>query len=144
VRLQLLLATGREELPAQTSIGSKGHAIEARILAEDPARDFLPCPGRIVRWRPPEGEGIRVDTAIVDGTVIPPYYDSLIAKLIVHGSDRAEAVQRMKSALAQFEVEGIPTNLSLLRFIVDHPDYRSNSIDTRWMERVLLPAFRTQ
>ncbi|MGA8707832.1 MAG: acetyl-CoA carboxylase biotin carboxylase subunit, partial [Steroidobacteraceae bacterium] len=143
VRLQLLLATGREELPSQTSIVSSGHAIEARIIAEDPARDFLPCPGRIIRWRPPAGQGIRVDTAVVDCTVISPYYDSLIAKLIVHGSNRAEAVQRMAGALEQFEVEGIPTNLPLLRFIVDHPDFRANSIDTRWMERILLPAFRT-
>jgi len=144
VRLQLLLATARDELPAQTSIVPQGHAIEARIIAEDPARDFLPCPGRVTRWRPPAGEGIRVDTAVRDGTVIPPYYDSLIAKLIVHGGTREEAVNRLAVALAQFEVDGIPTNLPLLRFIVDHADYRANLIDTRWLERIVLPAFRTQ
>jgi len=144
VRLQLLLAFGREQLPAQTSICPSGHAIEARIIAEDPARDFLPCPGRVLRWRPPAGQGIRVDTAVSDGTVISPYYDSLIAKLIVHGPTRAEAVNRLADALARFEIEGIHTNLVLLRFVVDHPDYRANRVDTRWLERILLPAFRMQ
>jgi acetyl-CoA carboxylase biotin carboxylase subunit len=85
-----------------------------------------------------------VDTAVIDGTVISPYYDSLIAKLIVHGRTREEAVERLADALSRFTIEGIFTNLPLLRFIVDHPDYRANRIDTRWLERILLPAFRTQ
>jgi acetyl-CoA carboxylase, biotin carboxylase subunit len=144
VRLQLLLATGREKLPAQTGISWNGHAIEARIIAEDPVRNFQPCPGRVTHWRPPAGQGIRVDTAVIDGTVISPYYDSLIAKLIVHGRTREEAVERLADALSRFTIEGIFTNLPLLRFIVDHPDYRANRIDTRWLERILLPAFRTQ
>jgi len=144
VRLQLLLATGRGELPAQDGIRPSGHAIEVRILAEDPARDFLPCPGRITRWRPPAGEGVRVDTAVVDDTVISPYYDSMIAKLIVHGRTREQALERLAGALAKFDVEGIRTNLPLLRFIVDCPDYRANRVDTRWLERTVLPAFRAQ
>ena len=122
----------------------QGHAIEARIIAEDPDRDFIPSPGRITRWAPPEGDGIRVDSAIVEGGIVPPFYDSMIAKLIVHGDSRKEAVERMADALDRFAVEGIATNLPLLRFIVAHPDYQSNNVDTRWLERVLLPAFREQ
>ena len=121
-----------------------GHAIEARILAEDPNREFLPCPGRVTRWRPPAGDGIRVDTAVTEGTLIPPFYDSMIAKLVVHGRTRAEATERLAGALARFEIEGVATNLRLLKFVVDHPDYRTNRTDTRWLERTLLPAFRAQ
>ena len=121
-----------------------GHAIEARIIAEDPERDFIPCPGRVSRWSPPAGEGVRVDSAIVEGGLVPPFYDSMIAKLIVHGRDRDHAVSRLAEALGSFHVEGIATNLPLLRFIVAHPDFQANKVDTRWLERVLLPAFRDQ
>ncbi|MDB6160450.1 MAG: acetyl-CoA carboxylase biotin carboxylase subunit [Gammaproteobacteria bacterium] len=144
VRTQLLLATGRGALPAQAAVRMNGHAIEARIIAEDPNRDFLPSPGRVTRWRPPDGDGIRLDTAVTEGTLIPPYYDSMIAKLIVHGHTRSDAIDRLAGALARFEIEGVATNLRLLKFIVDHPDYRSNRVDTRWLERTLLPAFRAQ
>ena len=121
-----------------------GHAIEARIIAEDPERDFIPCPGRVSRWSPPAGVGVRVDSAIVEGGLVPPFYDSMIAKLIVHGRDRDHAVSRLAEALGSFHVEGIATNLPLLRFIVAHPDFQANKVDTRWLERVLLPAFRDQ
>ena len=121
-----------------------GHAIEARIIAEDPERDFIPCPGRVSRWSPPAGEGVRVDSAIVEGGLVPPFYDSMIAKLIVHGKDRDHAVSRLAKALGSFHVEGIATNLPLLRFIVAHPDFQANKVDTRWLERVLLPAFSDQ
>jgi acetyl-CoA carboxylase biotin carboxylase subunit len=144
VRTQLLLATKQGVLPSQTAVRVSGHAIETRIIAEDPDRDFLPCPGRVTRWRPPDGDGIRIDTAITEGTLIPPYYDSMIAKLIVHAGSRADAIERLADALARFEIEGVATNLRLLKFIINHPDYRSNRVDTRWLERTLLPAFRTQ
>lgn len=144
VETQLRLATGHGVLPTQEEIAFRGHAIEARILAEDPLRDFLPSPGRITRWRPPVGDGIRVDTGIAEGALVPPYYDSMIAKLIVHGRNRAEAMDRLAHALAHFEISGVATNLDVLRFIVDHPDYRNNRVDTRWLERALLPAFRAQ
>lgn len=144
VKTQLLLAMGGDIPPPQNTIHVSGHAIEARIVAEDPRRDFLPSPGRVTHWRPPEGDGIRVDTAITDGTLVPPYYDSMIAKLIVHGRTRDDAVERLASALARFEIQGVETNLALLRFIVGHPDYRNNRVDTRWLERVLLPNFREQ
>ena len=92
----------------------RGHAIEARILAEDPDRDFRPRPGRITRWRPPRGEGVRVDTAIEEGATVPPYYDSMIAKLIVHARRPCRAPsQRLRDALERFEVDGIATNIPL-------------------------------
>jgi acetyl-CoA carboxylase biotin carboxylase subunit len=144
VRTQLLLATKQGVLPSQAAVRVSGHAIETRIIAEDPDRDFLPCPGHVTRWRPPDGDGIRVDTAITEGTLIPPYYDSMIAKLIVHAGSRADAIERLADALARFEIEGVATNLRLLKFIINHPDYRSNRVDTRWLERTLLPAFRAQ
>ena len=143
VQRQLLMAMRPTKELAQVERFA-GHAIEARIIAEDPERDFIPCPGRVTRWTPPAGEGVRVDSAIVEGGMVPPFYDSMIAKLIVHGDSRDHAVERLAKALDQFHVEGIATNLPLLRFIVAHPDFKMNNVDTRWLERVLLPAFRDQ
>lgn len=144
VQLQIKLATGGIETFRQEDVQFGGHAIEVRIIAEDPERDFLPSPGRITRWGPPEGPGIRVDSAMEDGAMVPPFYDSMIAKLIVHGKDRAQAIERLERALDEFIVEGIATNISLLRFIIAHPDFRSNTISTRWLETVLLPAFQSR
>jgi acetyl-CoA carboxylase biotin carboxylase subunit len=126
----------------QDDIDIEGHALEARILAEDPRRDFAPSPGRIIKWRPPVGEGIRVDTAMTDNTLVPPYYDSMIAKLIVKGKTRDEAIARMKLALDSFTIEGIATNLPLLKAIVAHVDFQQNRVDTRWLERKLMPGFK--
>ena len=143
IKLQLEVGTGRRPLPAQESISTQGHAIEARILAEDPQRDFHPSPGRITRWNPPVGPGVRLDTGVAEGSVVPPFYDSMIAKLIVRGADRNEAVSRLCSALDSFEVGGIGTNISLLRAIARHEDFRSNNVSTRWLETTLLPTFKT-
>jgi acetyl-CoA carboxylase biotin carboxylase subunit len=123
-------------------VTTAGHAIEARILAEDPAHDFAPSPGRITRWRPPSGPGIRVDTGIEEGSVVPPYYDSMVAKLIVRGSTRADAIGRLQAALADFDVAGICTNIPLLTAIAAHKDFRDNRVSTRWLETTLLPEFR--
>jgi acetyl-CoA carboxylase, biotin carboxylase subunit len=141
IRLQLMVAGGEPLAASQDQIRVRGHAIEARLLAEDPMRGFAPSPGRVVRWRGPQGEGIRLDTAMHDGALIPPYYDSMIAKLIVRGADRAQAVQRLGQALERFEIEGIATNLPFLRAIAAHPQFQSNHFDTRWLERELMPAF---
>jgi acetyl-CoA carboxylase, biotin carboxylase subunit len=141
IKLQLEVGTGRRPLPAQESIASAGHALEARILAEDPDRNFSPSPGRITLWKPPSGAGIRVDSGVAGGSMVPPFYDSMIAKLIVRGSSRAEAVDRLQAALARFEVGGIATNIPLLRAIVAHDDFRSNRVSTRWLETTLLPSF---
>lgn len=144
IKLQLGLAMGTATLPKQADISLGGHAIEARILAEDPDRNFMPCPGKITRWVPATGPGIRVDSAVQEGSTVPPYYDSMVAKLIVTGANRAEAVDRLSAALKRFEVQGIATNIPLLRAIVDHPDFRANVVSTKWLENTLLPAFQTE
>jgi acetyl-CoA carboxylase biotin carboxylase subunit len=138
IRWQLEIAGGSPPALRQDEISASGHAIEARILAEDPARGFLPSPGRVTRWRPPQGEGVRVDSAMFAGALVPPYYDSMIAKLIVHAGDRPRAVAKLGQALAAFEVEGVATNIPLLREIVAHPDFVANRLDTRWLENVFL------
>jgi len=141
IKLQLEVAGGVAPALAQRDISAHGHAVEARILAEDPARGFLPSPGRVTRWRPPHGEGVRVDSAMFEGALVPPYYDSMIAKLIVHAPDRPRAVARLREALAAFEIEGVATNLPLLREVTAHPDLLDNQLDTRWLENVFLPHY---
>ena len=142
IKAQIETAMRGRPLPRQSDIHAHGHAIEARILAEDPARDFIPCPGRITHWAPPKGAGIRVDAAVGPGGLVPPYYDSMIAKLIVYGQTREQATERLARALEDFEVEGIATNIPLLRAIVGHEDFRTNNVSTRWLETTLLPAFK--
>lgn len=138
IKLQLEVAGGCLPALRQTDIATRGHAIEARILAEDPGRGFLPSPGRVTRWRAPYGEGVRVDSAMFEGAFVPPYYDSMIAKLIVHAADRPLAVGRLGEALAAFEIEGVATNIPLLREIVAHADFVANRLNTRWLENVFL------
>jgi acetyl-CoA carboxylase biotin carboxylase subunit len=141
VALQLAVAAVDPIGLVQSAIRPRGHAIEVRIVAEDPDRGFAPSPGRITEWRPPSGPGVRLDTAMAEGVVVSPFYDSMIAKLIVHGADRAEAVARLAAALDRFAIGGVKTNLRLLRAIVAHEDFVDNRVDTRWLERTLLPAF---
>jgi len=135
VQAQLRIAAG-EPLPwRQEAIAFRGHAIEFRITAEAPAHGFRPCPGLITCWQPPQGDGLRVDTHAYAGYRVPPFYDSLLAKLIVWGADRAEAVRRAQQALAEFQVEGIETTLPFLRAVAAHPDYVAGHVNTRWLER---------
>jgi acetyl-CoA carboxylase biotin carboxylase subunit len=112
----------------------RGHAIECRINAEDP-RTFAPSPGRITGLNLPGGLGVRVDTHIYDGYVVPPNYDSLLAKLIVHAEDRESARRRLRRALQEFVIEGIKSNLDFHRRLVDHPDFIAGRIDTHFLER---------
>jgi acetyl-CoA carboxylase, biotin carboxylase subunit len=141
VQLQLRVAGGEASSFRQSDIAVDGHAIEARILAEDPDRNFAPSPGRITQWLAPRGEGVRIDTAMEVGASVPPFYDSMIAKLIVHAADRPGAVARLRDALEQFQISGLATNLRLLRAIVGHRDFIEGRYDTRWLETVLLPSF---
>lgn len=141
IQLQLAVAAGEPLEMNQADIRPAGHAIEVRIIAEDPSNNFMPSPGRILTWVPPEGDGVRLDTAMREGVLVPPYYDSMIAKLIVSGCDRAQALHRLRVALDAFRIDGIATNLPLLRAIAAHTDFSANSIDTRWAERVLLPTY---
>lgn len=140
VALQLRVASG-EPLPARTP-STTGHAIELRVNAEDAKAGFLPRPGRITRWLPPEGEGIRVDTHCFDGYLVPPFYDSLLAKLIVHAPTRTEALARALDAARGFDVDGVATTLDVHRAILAHPDFQRGGITTQWLERELLPGFQ--
>jgi acetyl-CoA carboxylase biotin carboxylase subunit len=141
IELQLRIA-GQDPLPiAQDDLSVRGHAIEARIIAEDPDREFAPSPGRIAEWKVPSGNGIRLDTAVAAGTVVPPFYDSMIAKLIVHAADRPAAVALLREALGQFEVTGVATNIPFLRAVAAHPDFAEGRFDTRWLETTFLPSY---
>ena len=137
VKSQIRLAMG-EKLDAvlQGPVLTRGHAIECRINAEHPEK-FTPSAGKITTFNPPGGTGVRVDTACYSEAVVPPYYDSLIAKLVVRGKDRHEAISRMSRALEMFIVQGIHTSIPLHRRILADPDFRAGRTDTKFMERFL-------
>ncbi len=135
VKSQIRLAAGEKLGDVVGPFQSSGHAIECRINAEDP-NTFAPSPGRITTFRVPGGPGIRVDTAAHADAVIPPYYDSLVAKLIAHGRDRAEAIVRMEGALDGFVVEGIKTIIPLHKRILADPDFRAGNFDTQFLEHL--------
>jgi acetyl-CoA carboxylase, biotin carboxylase subunit len=137
VKAQLLIASGEKLsniLPAKLEM--RGHAIECRINAENPVK-FTPSAGKITAFNVPGGNGVRVDTAQYAEGVVPPYYDSLIAKLIVHGATRAEAIAKMERALSQFIVQGIETSIPLHQEIFANEDFRNGVFDTKFMERFL-------
>ena len=133
VKEQIRVAAGMELSFAQADVTWTGHAIEMRINAEDPLRKFLPNPKRIARWVAPAGPGVRVDSGFGPGSEVPPNYDSLIAKLIVHGSDRAEAIARASRALREFVVVGPATTINYHRAILDSPDFRAGKLSTRFI-----------
>ncbi len=134
VQQQLRIARGEQLRFAQSDLVPRGWAIEARLNAEDPARDFLPSTGTIARFEVPASPGVRVDTGVRDGSVISVYYDSMIAKIIVWGTDRAAAIARMDSTLRDTRVTGVKTNLPLLRAIVGDDAYRSGEMTTRFLD----------
>jgi acetyl-CoA carboxylase, biotin carboxylase subunit len=133
VREQLRIAAG-EALPATGRAPRGGHAIEIRINAEDPARDFAPAPGRITGFRPPLGPGVRLDTFVEAGTTVPPYYDSLLAKLVVWDDDRAAAISRSLRALGELSVTGIPTTRELAIQILRSEQFASGRYSTSFLE----------
>ncbi|MEC9234293.1 MAG: acetyl-CoA carboxylase biotin carboxylase subunit [Planctomycetota bacterium] len=134
---QIRVAAGEPLSITQDQISVNGHAIECRINAEDPDRGFMPQAGLIECWRPPGGLGVRLDSHATAGYRIPPNYDSMIGKLIVHGPDRATAIARMKVALEEFEVGPIKTTIPLHRRLMDHPDFVSADFDIHYVERWL-------
>jgi acetyl-CoA carboxylase biotin carboxylase subunit len=134
VKSQIRLAAGEKLSDVVGPVEFRGHAIECRINAEDPDT-FTPSAGRITAFRVPGGPGIRVDTAAYSDAVIPPYYDSLIAKIIAHGHDRAEAIARMRGALGGFVVEGVKTTIPLQKRILSDPDFAAGNLDTHFLER---------
>ncbi len=135
VKEQIRIAAG-EKLSMTSSPELRGHAIECRINAEHP-RTFVPSAGRLETFHTPGGPGIRVDTHSYEGYDFPPYYDSLIAKVIAFGGDRAEAIARMSRALEFFEIQGVHTSLPLHRTVLDNPDFVAGALSTRLMERIL-------
>jgi acetyl-CoA carboxylase biotin carboxylase subunit len=136
IKEQIRVAAGQELSYKQKDIQLLGHAIECRINAEDPDR-LTPCPGTVTKFCVPGGPGIRVDTAMDTSGVVSPFYDSMIAKLISYGRDRAEAMARMRRGLDEFVIEGIQTNIPLHRRILDHPDFQKGPVSTRFLDRLL-------
>jgi acetyl-CoA carboxylase biotin carboxylase subunit len=132
IELMIRVAEG-EKLPNQDEIELKGHSIECRITAEDPV-NFLPSPGKIQKWIAPGGKDVRVDTHAYCGYIVPPYYDSMIGKLIVWGRDRDEAIARMKRALDEFKISGIRTTIDFHKKMMSNPDFISNNFDTKYLE----------
>ena len=136
VREQLRIAAGAPLGYTQKDIRFSGHAIECRINAED-ARTFRPSPGKVTEYHPPGGLGVRVDSGLYAGSMVPPYYDSMIAKLIVHGTTRNECLMRLRRSLGEFVVGGVDTTIPLHQVLVENPEFQNGSYDIRWLETFL-------
>jgi acetyl-CoA carboxylase biotin carboxylase subunit len=140
IREQIRVAAGEKLRYTQKDIVHRGCAIEVRINAEDPAHDFRPSPGTVTTWRPPGGPGVRLDSHVVTGYRVPPNYDSMVAKLLVHQPTRAEALAVMRRALREFKVEGIKTTIPIHQTIFETPEFVEGKVDTTFIERRLMPA----
>jgi acetyl/propionyl-CoA carboxylase alpha subunit len=134
VKEQIRVASGLPLSFRQDEVRWQGHAIEMRINAEDPARKFIPNPRRITRWVAPSGPGVRVDSGFGPGSEVPPNYDSLVAKLIVHGADRAEAIARAQRALREFVLAGPATTIPYHRAILESADFKAGRLTTSFIE----------
>lgn len=133
VKRQILQAGGVAPELRQDQITFRGHALECRINAEDPNRGFFPKPGRIETFTMPAGPGVRVDTHVYPGYVLPPYYDSLLAKVVTHGADRSEAIARMRRALGEMKVDGVPTTIAFHQRLLDDPAFLEGRVHTRFI-----------
>jgi len=136
VREQIRIAQGEPLSFKQQDVRIQGHAVECRINAEDPY-SFRPHPGRVERWTPPGGPGIRVESHLYSGYTVPPHYDSLVAKLLAHGATRADAIRRMKGALAEMEAAGITTNAPLHAILMEEPGFAAGGFDIHHLERLI-------
>jgi len=134
VKEQIRVAAG-EPLSVRELPTLRGHVIEVRVNAEDPARNFQPSPGKILAFHPPGGPGVRLDTHVYDGYTVPPFYDSLLAKLICQGRDRDEAIARMHVALDGFIIEGVTTTIPFLARVMQNPRFMAGQVDTKFLER---------
>jgi acetyl-CoA carboxylase, biotin carboxylase subunit len=134
VKEQIRVAAG-ERLSVTELPYRRGHVMEVRVNAEDPARNFQPSPGKIITYHPPGGPGVRLDSHVYDGYTVPPFYDSLIAKLIVQGRDRRECLARMRVALESFIIEGITTTIPFLARVMENERFVSGEFDTKFLER---------
>ncbi len=139
VQWQIRVAAG-ERLPDWLALRTpRGHAMEARVYAEDPARAFIPTSGKVLALQEPQGPGVRVDSGMAPGLDVSPYYDPLLAKIIVHGENREQARRRLLEALRNTLYLGLSTNLPFLMDVLEHPDFVAGRVDTRWVEREMLP-----
>ena len=138
VKAQIRIAAGEPLGMTQGDMVSRGHAIECRINAEDSERGFMPCPGTISQFLSPGGHGVRVDSHLYPGYTVPPFYDSLVAKLIVWGSDRAEAISRMARALREIRIDGIKTTIPFHRRLLEDRAFLASRIYTRYIEEEFL------
>ena len=136
VKEQIRIAAGEKLKFKQKEIEFRGHSIECRINAENPNNNFMPCPGKITGLNLPGGNGIRIDTAIYEGYNMPPNYDSMLAKIIVHGANRNEAISKMKRALEELVIEGIETNTDFLLKIIKNPNFIRGTFDTSFIEEI--------
>ena len=134
---QIRIAAGQPLALRQTDVRLEGHAIECRINAEDTENSFMPRPGVITHWLPPSGDNIRLDSHCYIGYGVPPFYDSLLGKLIVHGRNRAEAIQLMSNALHNFKIEGVPTTIPFHIRALQHENFTTGNVTTRWVEETL-------
>ena len=134
IKEQIKIASGEKLLYSQKDIKIDGHSLEVRVNAENPSKNFMPCPGTITGLHLPGGNGIRVDTAIYDGYTVPQNYDSMLAKIIVHGKNRKESIEKMKSAIAELVIEGIDTNRDFLYQILENEDFVNNNYDTSFIK----------
>ena len=137
IKEQIKIASGEKLSFTQKDIKFTGHSMEARINAENPEKNFMPCPGTITGLHLPGGNGVRVDTAIYSGYTVPPTYDSMLAKIIVHGKDRNESIAKLKSAIAELVVEGIQTNADFILEILGNEDFVNNNYDTSFIQKLL-------
>ena len=135
---QLRIAGGEPISVRQEDVTLRGHAIECRINAEDPRHNFRPAPGKITGWLPPGGPGVRIDSHVYTGYEIPPFYDSLIGKLIVWGVDRDHALRRLRRALSEFAITGIPTTIDFHLALLDRPEFQRGDVHTKFVEQEML------
>ncbi len=138
IKEQIRIAAGEKLRWKQNKIEINGHSIECRINAETPSKNFRPAPGKITGLNLPGGNGIRVDTFIYEGYTVPPTYDSMLIKLIVHGASRGEAIAKMKRALEEVVIEGVDTNIDFLLSIITNPDFIRGNYDTSFIEKEIL------
>lgn len=143
IKTQILVAAGEKLSFAQQDIKPRGAAIECRINAEDPDRNFQPCPGKIQTMYLPGGYGVRVDSHAHAGYCVPPHYDSMIAKLIVHRATREEAIETMQRALSELRITGIKTTAAFHKTVLAQQEFVDGTVDTKWVERVLLPRLQS-
>lgn len=138
VKEQIKIAAGETLKLKQKDVEFRGYSMECRINAENPSKNFMPCPGTITGLNLPGGNGVRIDTAIYEGYTIPPTYDSMIAKIITHGDSRNEAISKMKRALEETVIEGVDTNIDFLFKIIKNPNFIRGNFDTSFIEKEIL------